>query len=113
MLRHPSLFQSLVLGYFFLFSLYWLVSFVWMFPSLYWAWRMKSFFRDQLHITTRTLQTMQWCVCVVSHPPQQQHHPHHVEPVASHHSTALCLFSGARLWTRLTRSTAVVATVSK
>ena len=61
-LQEPNLFQHLVFGYFFLFSGYWLINLLWSIPTLLGAWRMHVFYRDRLKITTRDLQTMDWCV---------------------------------------------------
>lgn len=65
-LEHPNLFQHLVFGYFFLFSGYWLISLLWSLPTLAGAWRMHVFYRDRLKITTRDLQTMDWCVATAA-----------------------------------------------
>jgi hypothetical protein len=42
------------------FVVYWMWSFLTLFPTLRAAWDMHVFFRDQLNIPTRVMQTMEW-----------------------------------------------------
>lgn len=53
-------YHFIVIVYFVLFSFYWAVSALAFFPFAVGAWRMHSFYRDRLNISTRELQTMHW-----------------------------------------------------
>lgn len=59
-LRSPTLGQSVVFTYFFVFALYWSWSLLSLFANVQSAWTMRSFFLHKLGITTRELQTMDW-----------------------------------------------------
>jgi autophagy-related protein 9 len=55
-----SMWEQTVFGYAVTFSLYWVWSLCALFPTVRWAWAMKSFYRLKLGIGTRQLQTMKW-----------------------------------------------------
>ena len=56
------------------FAVYWLWSFLSLFPTLRSAWEMHEFYRDKLGIPTRLMQTMEWCVGVAASSPPPHHH---------------------------------------
>ncbi len=59
-LRARTLWRFIVFLSLAVFAVYWLWSFLSLFPSLRSAWEMHTFYRDKLGIPTRLMQTMEW-----------------------------------------------------